>query len=145
VKTRRAFTLIELSISLVLVGLLSSVTMNLFRSWNAIYSSLTLQAQRKMDTRRAALRIFNSTRGGARILPDQRGLALADGGQLRWSEGKLLLRGQSLFHEPLLDFCIIRRDGILHVAFVVEGQVVYQGRKRALRYEYDQGFGQGNL
>lgn len=141
---RRGFSLIEVAIVLILVGLMGTAITQSYRSCNAFFVSASLQAQRRLDTSRAALRIFTAGQGGT-ILADQSGMDLADGGQLRWRDGKVWLRGHSLLSQPVRDFTLIRRDGRLHVTFVLEAPRVYHGLNRTLRYQYSQGMGRKPL
>ena len=141
---RRGFSLIELAIVLILVGLLGTAVAQTYRSSNALLVSTSLQAQRRMDTSRAALRIFTAGQGGT-ILPDQSGMNLADGGQLRWRGGKVWLRGHSLLSDPVRDFTLVRRDGRLHVTFVLEAPRVYHGSNQILRCQFSQGMGRKPL
>ena len=141
---RRGFSLIELAIVLILVGLLGTTVAQTYRSCNAFFVSTSLQAQRRMDTSRAALRIFTAGREGT-ILPDQKGMNLSDGGQLRWRDGKIWLRGHSLLNEPVRDFTLVRRDGRLHVTFVLDAPRVYHGANQVLRFQFSQGMGRKPL
>lgn len=136
--TRRAFTVLELVISLALLSLISTACMYLFFGWTGLVNSLTLQSQRELDARRAALRIFTAARKGARILPEQKGLHFPDGSELIWRDERLFLRGHSLFAEPVRGFSVVRHHGRLHLTFELVGQRVYHGRNRRLRFEYDE-------
>ncbi len=130
--------MIELVISLALVSLISTAVMYFFFGWTGLVNSLTMQAQRELDARRAALRIFTAARKGARILPEHVGLRFSDGTELRWRGERVLLRGHSLFPEPVRNFSVVCHQGRLHLTFELVGQRVYHGRNRIFRFEYDQ-------
>ena len=135
---RRGFSMVELAISLALVSLLSTSLVGLFRSWTAVSNSITLRTQRELDTRRAALRIFQAARTGSKILPDQTGLRLRDGSEVRLRNGRISLHGHSLLREPVVDFLVIRREGRLRLTFELEGPRRYQGPSQRLRLEYQE-------
>ena len=134
---RRAFSMVELAISLALISLLSTSLVGLYRSWTVVSASITLRTQRESDARRAALRIFQAARAGSKILPDQMGLRLQDGSEVRLRDGQIHLRGHSLLREPVVDFLVIRRAGRLRLTFELEGQRRYQGPSQRLRLEYE--------
>jgi prepilin-type N-terminal cleavage/methylation domain-containing protein len=135
---RRAFTMIELVTSLALISLVSTACMALLFGWSGMVNSVTLQVQRELDARRAALRIFQAARAGAQIFPDQTGMRFANGSQLIWREQQLLLAGHSLFSEPVRGFAVVRQQGRLHLTFELAGQRTYRGPVRSQRFEYDQ-------
>ena len=125
---KRGFTLIEVVIVLSLTTILSAGIVALLRGMLRESAQLRDQGDRLQETRRAALRIFNAARQGAKIEPDQRGLRLKDGRQIVWKDGLLRLGGHPVIQESLKDFLVVRRDGRLHLVFELP----------KARYEFDE-------
>lgn len=131
---KRAFTLLEVTIVLSLITIVSTGFVGLIRNLLRHNTQTVEQTMREQDCRRAALRIFNLSRAGARILPDQRGLQLLGRDRIVFEQGSLRYRGRPMLNENLRDFAVVRREGQLHLLFEYE-----RGR-----FEFDQP-GRGSL
>lgn len=134
---RRAFTLIEVAMVVFFTGILGTATLMLFMSWNSTFQTLTLQAQLKAEARLAAQRIFNLAAGRSRILEGQRGLRLENGSQIYWKDQKIWWQGRSLLSQPVRDFMVTRRDGLLHLTLILESRQRWRGAPTQVRFEFD--------
>ncbi|MBT9586146.1 prepilin-type N-terminal cleavage/methylation domain-containing protein [bacterium] len=136
---RRGFTFVELSIVLFLYGILASVLVVSFVSLLRIYHSAQIQADLKLETQRAAARIFHMAASGrCRIEADQSGLTFANGVQLRRRGSELWLGKARLLARPVRDFLALRQGQQLTLVFELNAPVRYQGPPRPCRFEYRQ-------
>lgn len=135
---RRGFTLLEVCMVVFFTGILTTATLMLVISAIAIFDTLTLQAQLKADTGLAAQRIFHLARKGCRIAPDQSSLLLREGGEIRFQDHNLWMGGRPLLKVPIQDFLVIRREGQLHLTFVVLARQRWKGPPVQQRLTYQQ-------
>jgi prepilin-type N-terminal cleavage/methylation domain-containing protein len=134
----RGFTLVELAIVLNLVLILLLVAYGLFHNYSRLHQDNLMQAELRGNSRRAAYRVFGRSRQGSyQIDPDQQGVRLSGGGQVRFRKPHLLLNGKPL-PGSWEAVTIFQREGRLHLDFQVYGPRRYHGPSlwQTFQYEY---------
>ena len=112
----RAFSFIEIIVTLPMVALLGTCVVMIFLSIRQKYTAAVMQGDLKLEARRAVTRLFSRAATGPwDIHADQRGLTFHDGSQVRWEGDRLNFQGHSLVSHPVLSFIPIRRGDRLVV------------------------------
>lgn len=141
---RRAFTLIEAVIVMSLILICMVPVGLLIDNGYKSFTALSMQAQLKSQCQLASESIFSqmARRPAFRVDADHHGVKWADGGQVRFDQGRLELRQRGrvknlLPEVDLVDFTVVQKGAVVTLNLQVESKAQPHGRPVKMHEIYD--------
>jgi len=135
----RGFTFIEISIVMAIMVVLLLPFLTVGVSTYRQLEAATRQADLKSEADRAAWRIFGlaANRGAYHIDADNHGSRFGGGQHARWEGDRLLLDGEQILAQRVVEFKVVRDGRVLTLNLALAAPGHAGGRDVVSRHTYD--------